>query len=52
MCGPHLNVLLQERDRNGRATGMLTFKHKDGSHFPGEISLCVFVDANGNKNII
>ncbi len=44
--------ITEEREKNGKATGKFIFKHKDGSHFPGEISSCVFVDANGNKNII
>jgi hypothetical protein len=44
--------ITEERERNGKATGKFIFKHKDGSHFSGEISSCVFVDANGSKNII
>ena len=39
--------LLEERERNGKIRGELTFKRKDGSKFPGEITSVVFIDANG-----
>ena len=40
-------MLLDERARNGRSRGELTFIKKDGSKFPGEISTNVFKDKNG-----
>jgi PAS domain S-box len=39
--------MLDERSRNGRSRGELTFIKKDGSKFPGEISTNVFMDKNG-----
>jgi PAS domain S-box-containing protein len=46
---PRLQILLDERDRTGRAKGELTFKRKDGSKFPGEISSVVYTDTCGQK---
>lgn len=46
---PRLSILLEERDRTGRAKGELTFKRKDGSKFPGEITSVVFTDACGQE---
>ena len=46
---PRLQPLLEERQRNGRAKGELTFKRKDGSTFPGEITSVVFIDAYGQE---
>lgn len=47
VADPRLKLLLEERNRNGKAKGELTFKRKDGSKFPGEISSVVFTDACG-----
>ena len=44
---PNLVIMLDERARNGRSRGELTFIKKDGSKFPGEISTNVFKDKNG-----
>jgi PAS domain S-box-containing protein len=44
---PRLKPLLEERHRTGRAKGEITFKRKDGSTFPGEITSVVFTDAYG-----
>jgi PAS domain S-box-containing protein len=46
---PRLQPLLEERHRNGRAKGEITFKRKDGSRFPGEITSVVFIDAYGKE---
>jgi len=46
---PRLLPLLEERSRTGRAKGELTFKRKDGSKFPGEITSVVFLDACGQE---
>ncbi len=45
-----LKSLLKEREKTGRARGEMTFKNKDGNHFPGEISSSVFIDAFGKEN--
>jgi PAS domain S-box-containing protein len=45
---PRLARLLEERSRNGRASGELTFIRKDGSQFPGEVSSLTFKDASGS----
>ena len=47
LTDPRLQILLKERNRTGRANGELTFKRKDGSKFPGEITSVVFTDAFG-----
>lgn len=47
VADPRLKLLLEERNRNGKAKGELTFKRKDGSKFPGEISSVVFTDTCG-----
>ena len=44
---PRLKPLLEERHRTGKAKGEITFKRKDGSKFPGEITSVVFTDAYG-----
>lgn len=49
IADPRLESLLDERNRNGKAKGELTFKRKDGSKFPGEISSVVFTDASGQE---
>lgn len=46
---PRLQLLLEERNRTGRAKGELTFKRKDGSKFPGEITSVVFTDDCGQE---
>ena len=46
---PRLQPLLEERNRTGRAKGELTFKRKDGSKFPGEITSVLFTDDYGNE---
>ena len=45
------HTLIEERDRTGRAKAELTFKRKDGSTFPGEITSVAFTDANGQEKI-
>ena len=49
MTDPRLQPLLEERERTGRARGELTFKRKDGSKFPGELTSAVFKDGAGNQ---
>jgi PAS domain S-box-containing protein len=45
---PRLKVLLEERDRTGKAKGELTMIRKDGSKFPVELSTSVFPDHTGS----
>lgn len=45
---PRLKILLDERDRTGRAKGELTMIRKDGSKFPVELSTSVFPDHTGS----
>jgi len=47
---PNLVIMLDERAKNGRSFGELTFIKKDGSKFPGELSTNVFKDKNGVVN--
>lgn len=42
-----LSVLLEERQRTGKAKGELTFLRKDGSKFEAEISSTIFTDSFG-----
>ncbi len=44
----HLSEALQERARNGRFTGEITFLRKDGTRFAGEISSSIFTDRHGH----
>lgn len=46
---PRLKLLLEERNKKGKAKGELILKRKDGSKFPGEISSVVFTDACGQE---
>ena len=44
---PRLRILVEERARTGRFTGELTFKRKDGTRFPAELTTGVFKDRDG-----
>ena len=44
-----LQVLLEERERNGSSSGEITMIRKDGTKFPADVSSSVFVDRNGVK---
>jgi PAS domain S-box-containing protein len=45
--GAELESILEERKKNGKITGQLTFRRKNGSLFQGEISSAIFSDSNG-----
>ena len=45
---PRWAAALEERARTGQFQGELTFVHKDGTPFPGEISSVIFVDRDGH----
>lgn len=44
-----VTLLIEERQRAGKAKGEITLIRKDGSKFPGEISSNVFKDINGEE---
>ena len=46
---PNLSIIIEEMAHKGKAQGELTYIKKDGSKFPGEISISVFIDGNGNE---
>jgi len=46
---PNLPRLIEERQRTGRAHGVLTARRADGSRFPMEIFSMVFLDSDGNQ---
>ena len=46
---PNLSLIVEEIVHKGKAQGELTYIKKDGSKFPGEISISVFIDGNGNE---
>jgi len=47
MEDPNTSKLLEERRKHGRYSGEASFKRKDGTIFPGEISTSLFQDAEG-----
>ncbi len=46
---PRLSAALEERYKNGKFNGELTFKKKDGTIFPVELSSSTFQDRLGNE---
>jgi PAS domain S-box-containing protein len=48
---PQLVAALETLTRAGHFRGELTFRRRDGSSFPGEVSSTVFVDQDGNRRI-
>ncbi len=44
---PRVAQLLQLRQRTGKAKGEITYKRKDGSTFPGDLTSAAFTDNNG-----
>lgn len=44
---PVLGSALEERQRTGKFSGILTFIRKNGEKFPGEVSTALFEDQNG-----
>jgi PAS domain S-box-containing protein/putative nucleotidyltransferase with HDIG domain len=49
MTDPHFSKLIEEYEQTGSCFGELTFLRKDGSKFPGEISLSLFHDHAGRN---
>ena len=44
---PRLSILMNERAINGKVKGEATFVHKEGTHFPAEISSSLFKNSEG-----
>jgi PAS domain S-box-containing protein len=44
-----LSILIKERDLRGNAKGEVTFRHKDGTRFPAEISSSIFKNKEGHS---
>jgi two-component system, chemotaxis family, sensor kinase Cph1 len=44
----NLKSALEERAQKGRVRAELTFKRKNGTTFPGEITSTIFIDTDGN----
>lgn len=49
---PAVSNLLKERGRSGSAKAQLTYRRKDGTTFPGEISTAFFTDSNGEPRTV
>lgn len=52
LADPALSILLDERARSGSAKAQLTYRRKDGTTFPGEVSTTFFVDNNGEPRTV
>ncbi|ACL16972.1 PAS domain-containing sensor histidine kinase [Methanosphaerula palustris] len=44
---PRFTAAYEERARTGRFSGELTYRRKDGTLFPGEVTSALFTDRNG-----
>lgn len=44
---PNLPLWVNEQNKTGFAKGEITFRRKDGTTFPGEVSTAIFLDARG-----
>ena len=49
---PALSTLLDERTNSGSAKAQLTYRRKDGTTFPGEVSTALFTDSNGESQTV
>ncbi|RXA21870.1 PAS domain S-box protein [Methanosarcina sp. MSH10X1] len=49
---PALSSLLDERARSGSVRTQLTYRRKDGTTFPGEVSTAFFTDDNGEPRAV
>ena len=49
---PALSTLLDERARSGTAKAEITYRRKDGTTFPGEVSTSIFFDTNGEPRVV
>lgn len=48
---PNVYALTQERIRTGKVRGEIAFTRKDGTRFPGEVSVGVFRDSSGEDRM-
>jgi PAS domain S-box-containing protein len=46
---PAVISFLEERKRTGKVKGELSFKRKDGTTFPGEVSSAIFTDGSASE---
>ncbi|RXA21871.1 PAS domain S-box protein [Methanosarcina sp. MSH10X1] len=49
---PALSTLLDERARSGSAKAEITYRRRDGTTFPGEVSTAIFFDTNGEPRVV
>lgn len=49
---PNSKVLMTQREKNGAASAVLTYKRKDGTRFIGEASSVYFEDQSGNRKAV
>ena len=49
---PAVSNVLEELIRSGSAKAQLTYKRKDGTTFPGELSTVLFTDSNGEPRVV
>jgi PAS domain S-box-containing protein len=49
---PALSALLDECALSGSARAHITYRRKDGTNFPGEVSTASFTDSNGEPRIV
>ena len=49
---PAVSNVLEELIRSGSAKAHLTYKRKDGTKFPGELSTALFTDSNGEPRVV
>ncbi|MGB9939436.1 PAS domain S-box protein [Methanosarcina sp.] len=49
---PGLSSLLDERARSGSARAQLTYRRRNGTTFPGEVSTAFFIDNNGEPRTV
>lgn len=52
MDDPRTHVMIEERVKTGRFRGEVSFKRKDGSVFPAEVSTTLFKDGVGNRRAV
>jgi PAS domain S-box-containing protein len=49
MSDPSIRRIAEQLSLSGRASGMMTYKRKDGTRFTGEISVALFPDRSGKQ---
>jgi PAS domain S-box-containing protein len=49
---PNLASLLQDRQRSGSKMDEITYRRKDGTRFPGELTTAIFHDSKGEERAV